>query len=322
MNLNRIKRILVVGAGTMGHSIAMVFAQNGFETDLVDLKEEILERALNLIKSNLETLSKVKIIRSKEIPKILNRIHPSTSLSIARRADLVLEAISEKPKAKKELFSSLDQICSPQTILASNTSYLNIFKIVKTQRPERVLITHWYAPPHLIPLVDVVKGPKTSPETVELVRKLLIKIGKKPLVMKKFIPGYIVNRLQRAMAREIFYLLDHQYALPEEIDHAVKWSLGIRIPIVGVVQRYDFTGLDLALTFEENPSIRLVSKNRKPQTLIHLVQKGYLGVKTGRGFYDYSSRGMKEVIRERDLKMLGLLNFLKTSSLLNSSNIK
>ncbi len=322
MNLNRIKRILIVGAGTMGHSIAMVFAQNGFETDLVDLKEEILERALNLIKSNLETLSKVKIIRSKEIPKILNRIHPSTSLSIARRADLVLEAISEKPKAKKELFSSLDQICSPQTILASNTSYLNIFKIVKTQRPERVLITHWYAPPHLIPLVDVVKGPKTSPETVELVRKLLIKIGKKPLVMKKFIPGYIVNRLQRAMAREIFYLLDHQYALPEEIDHAVKWSLGIRIPIVGVVQRYDFTGLDLALTFEENPSIRLVSKNRKPQTLIHLVQKGYLGVKTGRGFYDYSSRGMKEVIRERDLKMLGLLNFLKTSSLLNSSNIK
>lgn len=322
MKIDRVRRILVVGAGTMGHSIAMVFARNGFETDLVDLKEEILERALNLIKSNLETLRKGRIINSKEIPKVLNRIHPSTSLSVGKRADLVIEAISEKVKAKKELFSSLDQICPPQTILASNTSYLNIFNIVKTNRPEKILITHWYAPPHLIPLVDVVKGPKTSPETVEVVKRLLIKIGKRPLVMRKFIPGYIVNRLQRAMAREIFYLLDHQYASPEEIDHAVKWSLGIRIPIVGVVQRYDFTGLDLALTFEENPSIRLVSKNRRPQTLIRLVKKGYLGVKTGRGFYDYSSREMKEIIQERDLKMLRLLHFLKTSSFLNSSNIQ
>lgn len=317
MKLDWIRRILVVGAGTMGHSIAMVFAQNGFKTDLVDLKEEILEQAFHLIQSNLETLGRVRIIRSKDIPKILNRIHPSTSLSIAKRADLVIEAVSEKAKTKKELFSSLDQICPSRTILASNTSYLNIFKIVKTSRPEKILITHWYAPPHLIPLVDVVGGPRTSIETIEIVKRLLQKIGKKPVILRKFIPGYIVNRLQRAMAREIFYLLDHQYASPEEIDKAVKWSLGIRIPVVGVVQRYDFTGLDLALDFEENPSIRLVSRDQRPKTLIHLVEKGYLGVKTGRGFYDYSSRERREVIRERDLKLIKLMKFLKSSSFLN-----
>jgi 3-hydroxyacyl-CoA dehydrogenase len=163
----------------------------------------------------------------------------------------------------------------------------------------------------------VVGGSRTSIETIEIVKRLLQKIGKKPVILRKFIPGYIVNRLQRAMAREIFYLLDHQYASPEEIDNAVKWSLGIRIPVVGVVQRYDFTGLDLALDFEENPSIRLVSRDRRPKTLIHLVKKGYLGVKTGRGFYDYSSRKKKEVIRERDLKLIKLMTFLKTSSFLN-----
>jgi 3-hydroxybutyryl-CoA dehydrogenase len=174
-----------------------------------------------------------------------------------------------------------------------------------------MLIAHWYAPPHLIPLVDVVKGPKTSTETVEAVETLLLKLGKQPVVMKKFIPGYIVNRLQRAMAREIFYLLDEEYATPEEIDRAVRSSLGIRIPVIGVVQRYDFAGLDLALTFEQNPSIHLVSKGRSPKILINLVKMGNLGVKSGKGFYDYSSRKMSDVLKERDMKMIKLLKFLE-----------
>jgi len=130
-------------------------------------------------------------------------------------------------------------------------------------------------------------------------------------LMKKFIPGYIVNRLQRAIAREIFHLLDHGYASPEEIDTAVKKSLGIRIPIVGVVQRYDYTGLDLALAFERNPSIHLISKDRAPKTLIHLVKRGDLGVKTGKGFYDYTSKKIEEVLKERDQKLIKLLKFLK-----------
>jgi 3-hydroxybutyryl-CoA dehydrogenase len=126
-----------------------------------------------------------------------------------------------------------------------------------------------------------------SVETVETLKRVLLRLGKKPVVMNKFIPGYIVNRLQRAMAREIFHLMDKGYASPEDIDTAVKSSLGIRIPVVGVVQRYDFTGLDLALTFEKNPSIQLVSKDVFPKTLSPLVKKGHLGVKTGRGFYTY-----------------------------------
>jgi 3-hydroxyacyl-CoA dehydrogenase len=311
MSINWIKRILVVGAGTMGHSIGMVFAQGGYEVDLVDLREEILDKALRLIQSNLHTLKEGGLIHSKAIPKIINRIHPSTSLDVGERADFVVEAISEDQRAKSELFNVLDRICPAKTIISSNTSYLNIFSFAKTSRPEKMLIAHWYVPPHLIPLVDVVKGPRTSKETVETVKTLLLNVGKEPVVMKKFIPGYIVNRLQRAMAREIFYLLEEGYASPEEIDRAVKNSLGVRIPVVGVVQRYDFAGLDLALTFEQNPSIHLVSKARPPKTLMDLVKRGHLGVKSGKGFYDYSSRKMSDVLKERDMKMIKLLKFLE-----------
>jgi 3-hydroxybutyryl-CoA dehydrogenase len=311
-----IKRVLVVGAGTMGHSLAMVFAQGGYDVDLVDVNPELLTKALSLIRSNLETLSQMNMITSHSIPKTLKRIHPSTSLDVAAKADFVIEAISENPKAKRKLFQSLDQICPSRTILASNTSYLNIFTLVKTKRPQKVLITHWWAPPHLIPLVDVVKGPQTSKETVETIRRLLVKLGKTPVVMKKFIPGYIVNRLQRAMAREIFHLLDHGYATAKDIDTAMKNSLGIRIPVVGVVQRYDFTGLDLALSFEKNPSIHLVSRNITPKTLARLVKKGHLGVKSGKGFYDYPSKRMSDVLRDRDTKLIETLKFFQQKRLL------
>ena len=311
MTIDRIKRVLVVGAGTTGHSIAMVFAQGGYEVDLVDLKEEILEKALRLIHSNLQTLKEEKMIKSGSITEIMSRIHPSTSIDVARKADLVVEAISEIPEAKRKLFRTLDQLCPPHTIFTSNTSYLNLFGLLRKIRPEKMLICHWYAPPHLIPLVDLVKGVKTCPKTVKTVRDLLLRLGKTPVIMRKFIPGYIVNRLQRAMAKEIFYLLDGGYATAEEIDQAVKSSLGVRIPVIGVVQRYDFTGLDLSLTIEKNPSIRLVSKDRKPKTLTRLVEKGYLGVKSGRGFYDYPSKNVGEILKERDRKLIKLLKCLK-----------
>src|SRR4030042_3942796 len=153
MSIDWIKRILIAGAGTMGHSIAMVFAQGGYTVDLVDLNKEILGKALHLIQSNLRTLREAKLIDSKAIPEVLSRIHLSSSLEAAREADLVIEAISEDPKAKKKLFHSLDRICPARTILTSNTSYLNIFKLAKPNRPEKILIAHWWAPPHLLSLV-------------------------------------------------------------------------------------------------------------------------------------------------------------------------
>ncbi|MCX8118199.1 MAG: 3-hydroxyacyl-CoA dehydrogenase family protein [Desulfobacterota bacterium] len=309
--MGRVQRVMVIGAGTMGHSIALVFARGGYEVDLMDEKEEALDRGLGLIRASLRILKEARALAGRPLPEIMARIHPTTSLDPAGRADLVIEAISENPKAKRRLFQTLDRLCPGRTIFASNTSYLNLFRLAKGIRPQKMVICHFYAPAHLIPLVDLVKGPQTSAGTVETVKEILLKLGKVPVVMNRFIPGYIVNRLQRAMAREIFFLLDNGYATAEEIDRAVKNSLGIRIPVLGVVQRYDFTGLDLALTFEQNPSIRLVSRDRIPRTLSQLVKKGHVGIKSGRGFYDYSSKGLEAILKERDRKLLKVKAFLE-----------
>lgn len=312
MGTDWIKRVLVVGAGTMGHSLAQTFAQGGYSVALVDLNRETLDRAAGLIASNLRTLEDLHLLEGGKGKEIMERVHLLTSLEEgARDADVAIEAIFEDVEAKGEVFERLETLCPPRTILASNTSYLNIFELKTMKRLEKIIITHWYAPPHIIPLVEVVRGPHTSRETVETMKRLLTKLGKKPVIMDKFIPGFIVNRLQRALAREIFHLLDNGYATAEDIDTAVKASLGIRIPILGVVQRYDFTGIDLVHQFMRNPSIDLVSEDKPSMTLKRLVDQGHLGVKSGRGFYDYSEEAMDEIMRDRDIKLIKLKSFLE-----------
>jgi len=312
MGTDWIKRILVVGAGTMGHSLAQTFAQGGYSVTLVDLNRETLDKAASLIASNLRTLEDLNLLDRGQGEEIMDRIHLLTSLEEGSRdADVAIEAIFEDYEAKEKLFQRLETLCPARTILASNTSYLNIFELKTLTRLEKIVITHWYAPPHIIPLVEIVRGPNTSRDTVEIMKKLLLKLGKKPVVMDRFIPGFIVNRLQRALAREIFHLLDNGYATAEDIDTAVKASLGIRIPILGVVQRYDFTGIDLVDQFMRNPSIGLVSEDKPSKTLERLVDRGHLGVKSGRGFYDYSGKEIEQIMRARDIKLIKLANFLE-----------
>jgi len=312
MGTDWIRRILVVGAGSMGHSLAQTFAQGGYSVALVDLNRETLDKAASLIASNLRTLEDLQLLERGKGEEIIERIHLLTSLEEgARDADLAIEAIFEDYEAKGELFERLERLCPSRTILASNTSYLNIFELTTLKRLEKIIITHWYVPPHIIPLVEVVRGPHTSRETVEIMKRLLSQLGKKPVIMDRFIPGFIVNRLQRALAREIFHLLDNGYAAAEDVDTAVKASLGIRIPILGVVQRYDFTGIDLVQQFMRNPSIHLVSEDKPSETIERLVDRGHLSVKSGRGFYDYSGKKMDQIMRARDIKLIKLKEFLE-----------
>lgn len=306
MNVSNIKRILIVGAGTMGHSIAQIYAQAGYNVDLVDLNNKILTNAIKLIESNLNILVEFNRLNSRELPSILNRIHLSTNLpTVAENADFVTEVVSEIPEVKRDVFFQLDKYCSDDVILASNTSTLDIFNIVKKiKRIKQVITHHYYAPPYIIPLVEVAPGRKTSKEVVDFSMELMQKIGKRPLLMKKFAPSYIVNKIQGAITGAMYELITRGLATPEQIDIAIKNTLGIRLPVVGVVQSQDFTGLDLLNDIFKNRGIEV-------PFIIEKVEKGHFGAKSGKGFYDYGGLNEQEIFNKRDRLYLQMLDHLE-----------
>jgi len=305
MDYNNVKRAVVVGAGVMGHSMAHVFAQAGIEVNLVDLNKTVLEHAMDLMKGNLETLAEFQKVSGDDIPEILARIHPYTDLAGgAEGVDFAVEAVAEVPDVKREVFSQLDQFCPGDTVIASNTSSLDIFSIAQITRPERLVVAHWFAPPHIIPLVEVVPGPDTSQKVVELTANLMKRLGKKTVIMKEFVPSFIVNRIQRSISQAVWEMLEKGWATPEEIDLAIKLSLGIRLPIVGVVQTTDFTGLDLIYDI-------MKGGGRVSPLVEEKVKQGHLGVKTSKGVYDYGGRSEVEILKKRDRRYLKLLDHLE-----------
>ncbi|MBU1450861.1 MAG: 3-hydroxyacyl-CoA dehydrogenase family protein [Proteobacteria bacterium] len=305
------EKIAIIGAGTMGHCFAMLFAQGGHQVCLNDTSEGILDRAKRLISANLETLAQADLFDLKERPAVEARIKYTTDLAQATAgADLVIEAIFEDVQAKKELFRELDRLAPPEAVLASNTSYLDIYKYVETGRPEKIIITHWFAPPHIIPLVEIVPGPQTSSETVAFTKKILERLGKTTIVLKKYLPGFIANRLQMAINLEVLYLLDNGYATAEEIDTAVKSSFALRTPLIGVVQRFDFTGMDMIQRALKNKAYQPPEVRGRSDAVDALVAQGRMGVVSGKGFYDYEGRSTEEIMRKRDINLLKLRNFL------------
>ncbi len=307
---NNIEKILVVGAGTMGHGIAQSFAMAGYNISLYSRTTQTLDRAKELINSSLHTLAQEKMLCQEEIPAILGRIRTTNILEEgADHADIVFENIAENADAKQKLFGMLDSLCRPETLFASNTTALNVFECVKISHPERFLIAHWYAPPQLMPLVDIVKGPETSPENIQVMVQMLKNMGKVPLVFKKFVSGYVISRMQIALLREIFFLLDHDYVLPEELDKAAKNGLALRMMVLGIAQRMDFTGLDITVKMLDDPYVQsqMVALDYKPRKIYELVEAGHLGVKTGKGFYEYSGRSEAELCYERDIKLIRIL---------------
>ncbi len=312
--MSEVKKILVVGAGTMGHGIAQSFAQEGYEVSMYSRTVQTLERAKSLIRSSLEAMASEKLVDRAQIPTIIERIRLTQSLEEgARDADVAFETVVERREDKIDIFDKLDKLCPPRTLLASNTTALNIFDFVKTSRPDRVLIGHWYTPPQIIPLVDIVKGPETSEDTVQTMVALLKKIGKTPLLLRKFISGYLVARWQIATLRDIFYLIDNDIVTPEELDTAAKAGWAMRMMVVGLLQRVDFGGLDLSIKSLDNPYVRsqMTPPDYKPVKIYELVKQGHLGVKTGRGFYDYTGRTEAEVCYERDIKLIKMLKAYK-----------
>ena len=303
---DQIKRVVVVGAGTMGHGIAQVFARFGREVNLVDADEIILATAIDRIHTNLKLQVEFEMIAPSEVEPTLRRIHTSTDLaSAAAQADWAVEAIVENLQVKHEVFRILDAQCAAHAILATNTSGLPITKIASaTQRPAQVIGTHFVNPANVLPLVEVIKGEQTSMETVEFTRALLTALGKKPVVVWKDVPGFIGNRIQTAMMRECFNIVEQGIASVEDVDIMVKNSFGFRLPVIGPFESFDLVGLDVVLAVAEYLLPDLSASPEPPELLRSKVAHGEKGLKTGKGMYEWTPEKIQGMIAKRDRDLL------------------
>jgi 3-hydroxybutyryl-CoA dehydrogenase len=288
------KNIAVVGSGTMGNGIAHVFAQFGYDVQLVDINEQALNKALATIRKNLERQAAKGTIQAEEVESTLNRITIRTSISTELEVcDLVVEAASENTAIKFDVFRQLDKVCKPSCILASNTSSISITRIAaETKRPEKVIGMHFMNPGPVMKLVEIINGYSTSKETTIAIDALSKQLSKIPVVVNDY-PGFVANKILMPMINEAIITLHEGVAGVAEIDTVMK--LGMAHPM-GPLQLADFIGLDVCLSILRVLQDGFGNPKYAPSPLlVNMVTAGNLGVKSGIGFYDYS-KGLKEAV--------------------------
>lgn len=291
MRAEDIRNISVIGAGLMGHGIAQIFASRNHDVYLLDVEAELLPKAAENIRSNLTMMARKGIGLESEIDTIIARIRTTTDIQEAvSDAHLVIEAVNENLELKQKVFQELDQLCSQETILATNTSVISITEIAaRSRHRERILGTHFWNPPYLIPLVEVVKGKETSDEVVEATFQVMKNAGKHPVKCLKDVPGFIANRLQHALWREAISIVENGIADPATVDEAIKNGFAIRLPVLGPLENADMVGLDLTLAIHDYILKHLESSSKPSPILKAKVEKGELGFKTGQGFQSWSA---------------------------------
>jgi 3-hydroxybutyryl-CoA dehydrogenase len=305
--------VAVVGAGLMGHALALVFALGGHQVRLTDTNPETLERAPGLMATALATLAEAGEVDASWDRQRLSaavRCVPSLAQTVAG-ASVVVEAVIERPDIKRALYEQLETLMEPDAILASNTSNLDIFPLVPAGLKKRAIIAHWYTPPYLCDLVDLCAGPDSDPAAVTVVRDMVAAMGKAPVVFKQMVQGYVANRLQAAMQLEVYRLLDEGLVTPKDIDDSVLHGLALRIPILGIMAKADFTGLPLMQQGMKNRSYTPPEPRDHSETLDALIAAGRTGVMTGKGYFDWGDRSPEELFRERDRKLLALKQALR-----------
>jgi 3-hydroxybutyryl-CoA dehydrogenase len=289
--LMEIERVTVLGAGLMGHGIAQVCAQTGrFEVTIRDIELRFIENGMKMIQESLSRFVKKGTLTESESRDVLGRIHATLDLkSAVQTADFIIEAVTENPTLKKAVLADVGKLAPRDAIIASNTSSISITEIgTATGRPERVCGMHFFNPPQLMRLVEIVRGLKTSDETTDTVRRISIKLGKEPVIVKKDAPGFIVNRILVQALNEAVYLVAEGIADQEDVDKACE--LGLNWPM-GPLKLLDYIGIDTDLSIAEVIMNETGDPKFRPSHLLRqMVRANLLGRKTGRGFYDWTSK--------------------------------
>ena len=308
MRLERIRRIGVAGAGTMGTGMAQVFAQSGFDVTWYNRSAAGMERGLAGVRRNERILIESGAVTAEEAGASRTRLNPTLELSDLAPVDFVAETIVEDLNSKSRLFRSLTRMCRSDAILTTNTSWLSISRMAEAvSRPERFAGFHFLNPAHLIPLVEVIPGEATSEETVRTAVGMARRIGKQPIVVRKEVPGYVTVRLQAALVREAVHLVEEGVATSAEIDTAMKDGLGMRWALLGPLEIADLGGVDVFNIVTRNLNPHLSAAQGGLRLLETLVASGRLGVKSGAGFYEYAGDESGKVLDDRDRKLLKLL---------------
>lgn len=281
-----IKKPFVVGAGIMGSGVGQLCAQQGYEVTVVDISDEIAERARKKVEAGLKRRIEKGKITQEDMDSVLSRMNWSTDLGLAQESDFVIETVSEDIDVKKEVFKNLDSICSPEAILATNTTALSISEIASaTSRPDKIIGMHFFNPAVVMKLVEIIRGEKTSEETVETTKAFTERLGKIPIVTFKEAPAGIVSRVLAGLLNEAATVYADGIASAQDIDEAMK--LGAGLPM-GPLALIDMIGLDIHLAKMETLYAKLKDERYKPPEIIKkMVAEGKLGKKAGEGFYKY-----------------------------------
>jgi 3-hydroxybutyryl-CoA dehydrogenase len=306
MKAEGINHVALLGAGMIGHGLALHFAKAGYQVSLYSRTQQTLDKAIESIKTNLPALLQGRAGIADEIGKIISRIKITRSLDEAiSKAPIIIESVAEDLKIKQDLFKELDQMCPKDVILATNTSVISITEIAsKAKNRNRIVGAHFWFPPYLIPLVEVVKGKDTSDETMEITYQFMKEAGKYPIKCLKDVPGFVANRLQHALWREAISIVEHGIADAATVDDAIKQSFGIRIAVLGPIENADMVGLDLTLAIH-NTVLKDLEASPNPSPLLRdKVKKGELGFKSGKGFYDSWTPECVKRTRENLMKYL------------------
>ena len=312
MQLDQIRQIAVIGLGRMGHGIAQTFAMAGYQVHGFDESDDARTTVHRRIRSNLEDFAKNGMLDGVEIDVVLGRIAVAdTEAQAAGDADFVVEAIAEQLTAKQEFFTRIEDAVADTTIIASNSSTYTISDSgVNMRLPTRAVVTHWFNPPHIVPAVEVVPGPDTTEEVTETTLALHRKIGKLAVRVNAEVPGFQVNRVQIAMIREVWDLYERGVASREDIDAAIRGSLGFRLAACGPLAICDFGGVDIWATVYKGLAPDLRHDAEVPESIQKLVAAGRCGTRTGNGIYDYDPQTIDDVTSQRDETMLKLAKLL------------